>query len=101
MKRAIGAVAITCRHTQQVNATSSKKDDLGHVLSFLRAAERVNLRRMQECSKKYAKSADFVHADNQEARIKPGFIQLKDHAVILARQEIMEQVEALRQNAST
>ena len=62
MKRAIGAVAITCRHTEHVNDSSSKEDDLGHVLSFLRAAERVNLQRMQECSKKYPKISDFVHA---------------------------------------
>ena len=97
MKRAIGVVASASKAATREQCATTKEDDLGHVLGFLRAAQKVNLKRMQECAAKYPKILEYVQANNPEARSTSGFTQLKDHAVTLARKQVTEEVEALRE----
>ena len=101
MKRAIGVVAAARRVEHYRAEENSVEDNLGHVLGFLRAAEKVNIRRMGECAKAYPKKCEYVHPANPEARSSAGFCALKDHAVILARRQITEEVDALQDSASS
>ena len=73
-------------------------DKLGWVLSFIRAAEKVNMTRMAACAKAYPHIATFVAPSNPEARSTRGMWELRGHAVQLARQNITTSMQSLQNN---
>ena len=72
-------------------------DKLGWVLSFIRAAEKINLARMRACAKAYPHITHFVNPEDPEARCKCGMNDLRNHSIQLARQSITDNIEELRE----
>ena len=101
MKRAMGVTGRALGAERSISATCNSEDKLGDVLGFFRAAEKVNLHRMEECAKAYPNITTYVHPSNPEARLSSGCMRLRDHAVMLARQQITEEVETMRDTAVT
>ena len=96
IKRAMHTVAASMRREEDEAQIEGTDDELGWVLSFLRAAEQVNLTRMRRCAKACPKIVEYVQPENPEARSSPGFWQLKEFAVQLARRTLTEEIADLR-----
>ncbi|CAK0886943.1 unnamed protein product [Prorocentrum cordatum] len=96
VKRAMHTVAASMRREEDEAQIEGTDDELGWILSFLRAAEQVNLTRMRRCAAVCPKIAGYVQPENPEARSSPGFWQLKDFAVQLARRSLTEEISELR-----
>ena len=67
-------------------------------ITFVRAAERVDVSRMRRCARAFPKIADYVSPENPEARTSPGFWRLKELAVQLARLALTEDLEQLQRD---
>ena len=81
IKRAMHTVAQGMRRQEYHSRAVGTDDKLGWVLSFIRAAEKVNLRRMRECAKAYPHITSFIDPENPEARSSSSMWNLRDHAL--------------------
>lgn len=70
-------------------------DKLGWTMSFIRAAEAVNLSRMAPCAQACPHLTSFVNPADPNARLRAKFAALRLHAVELARSAITEKVTQL------
>ena len=69
---------------------TTPEDRKGWMLAFIRAAERVNLRRMKECAQACPEIYEYASPHNPEARSTPGIWKLRERAIALCREEIAE-----------
>jgi hypothetical protein len=83
-------------HTEGLVAKADRAEDkLGNTISFIRAAEEKNLKRMAQCTRIYPELANYIHADDPNARIKPAMEKLRDHAKQLAHDSLACEMSAL------
>jgi len=68
-------------------------------MTFLRAAENINLKTMKKCADAYPYLKSLCNPDNLNIRISNDFLQIKEHAVELARNAITSELTALQGNA--
>ena len=61
-------------------------------MQYIRAAEHVRLAAMRSCVSRYPHLASFVVPDDPEARTRPGMLRLREHAVELGRQGLLEEL---------
>ena len=60
VKRAMHTVANGMRREEIEAQTDGTDDELGWVLSFIRAAERVDVSRMRRCARAFLKISEYV-----------------------------------------
>ena len=87
------------RKELQGRAERGTSSEMGWLIAFIRAAENVNLKRMKTCALACPLILQHAHPDNPEARSSEGISKLKELVVRLAREEITEEIEMLRQAA--
>ena len=99
MKRAMRAVTQNMLKEKCTSEAATNTDKLGCTLSFIRAAEQVRLGQMATKVREYPTIGSFVSALDPEARSKPGFQQLKDHALQLAKEEVTDELRAMNKDS--
>ena len=67
-------------------------------MTFLRAAENINLKTMKKCADAYPYLKSLCNPEDPNLRISNDFLQIKDHAVELARNAITSELTALQGN---
>ena len=67
-------------------------------MRFIRAAESVNMTVMRQCTIEYPYITTHVNPANPEARSQPGMMDLRSHAVELARKSLLEEIQQLNQS---
>ena len=80
VKRAMHTVADGMRREEAETRANGTDDELGWVLSFVRAAERVDVSRTRRRAREFPKISENVNPENPEARTRPSFWKLKDLA---------------------
>eukprot|EP00959_Pyramimonas_sp_CCMP1952_P045602 952742-Pyramimonas_sp.AAC.1 len=80
VKRAMRTVSKGMRRAEDEARADGTDDQLGWVLSFVRAAESVNITGMRRCAKACPAICGYVNSEDPEASAKPGFWQLKSRA---------------------
>jgi len=73
-------------------------DQLGWTMSFIRAAEGVNITRMRRCARAYPALAKFFPADDPNARLHSKMPALREHAYQLAKDAITNELTTLHQS---
>ena len=96
VKRAMHTVSGNMAKEGLYATASSNDDKLSCTLSFVRAAQAVNLDKMYRKYLEYPHIATFVNPKNPNACFTDGFRALLDHAVSLARQSITEELGDMR-----
>ena len=96
MKRAVRTVTYRMHKEGVVGNAERKDDQLGWTLSFIRAAEEVNLSRMASCARSYPSLATYIHHDDPNARSSAGMAKLREHALQLAKDAISDEMAELR-----
>jgi len=95
LKKAVHTVTRRMHKEGLTAAPESTGDKLGCTLSFIRAAEDLNMHRMRRCAQSYPELARYVHPDNPNARLGSGMHQLREHALELARTEVTQEATTL------
>ena len=67
-------------------------------MTFLRAAENINLKTTKKCADAYPYLKSLCNPEDPNLRISNDFLQIKDHAVELARNAITSELTALQGN---
>jgi hypothetical protein len=96
VKRAISTVTKHMHREHIVAEAAGTDDKLGWTMAYIRAIESIKLSRMSQCAKAYPYLASLVDPLNPNARIDPGMVRLRSHAVELARGGITEKLSRLR-----
>ena len=73
----------------QANSTDDK---LSWTMVFIRAAQTINIRRMERAAAAYPFISTIVHAGDPNARIHPNFQTLRNHAKDLAHQQLTDEL---------
>jgi len=97
VKRAMHTVSQHMRQEGLIAQAAGADDKLGWTMSYIRAAESVNVHRMQCCACAYPQLADFINPSNPNARDHPNMHAVREHALELAKQTITEQITHLKQ----
>ena len=97
LKRAMRTVAQTMHREGVIVQKMERDDQVGWTMSFLRAAEEVNLTRMQKCAQAYPYIATQVPPNDPNARLHRGMAALREHALQLTKDAISDDLQALRQ----
>ena len=84
-------VATTLQHDTPPLA-STTDDKLSWTMIFIRAAETINIRRMERAAAAYPFISTLLQAGDPNARIQPNFLTLRNHAKDLARQQLTEEL---------
>ena len=90
-KQAMWDVATTLQLDTPPEATSLD-DKLSWTMIFIRAAESINLRRMDRAATAYSHITTFIPAADPNARIHPNFQALRNHARDLAHQQLTDEL---------
>ena len=98
LKRAMRAVALTMQRENKLARAEESDDQLGWTMSFIRAAEDINLRRMQICAMAYPKLATYVSPEDLHARIREGMSRLREHALQLAKDAVTGKLQNLQRS---
>ena len=69
---------------------------LGWTMACIRAAESINLFRMDQCAAAYPFLASLVDTSDPNTRTTENMPRLREHALELAKESISEEVEQLR-----
>ncbi len=93
LKGAIHMATEAIKKIGETGGEESKDDELGWTMRFIRAAERVNLKKMNRAAREAPAISKFVNPGDPEARSKQGFWRLKERAVELARESLMKDME--------
>ena len=65
---------------------------------FIRAAETINIRRMERAAAAYPFITTLIQAGDPNARIHPNFQTLRDHAKELAHQQLTDELLQAQRN---
>ena len=84
-------VATTLQHDTPPQADSTD-DKLSWTMIFIRAAETINLRRMERAAAAYPFITTLIPAGDPNARIHPNFQTLRNHAKDLAHQQLTDEL---------
>ncbi|CAK0851772.1 unnamed protein product [Prorocentrum cordatum] len=101
MKEAMRQVTTTMNAMSQAAAAVTTEDKLGWAMSFLRAADEVNLPRTSARAQAHALLAALADAGNPTLRTSSDTRVLREHIVELARQDITDDLAALQADTST
>ena len=95
-KRAMWTVHLglqdSCKELDEKGDPRGHTSQVGWIMAFIRAAEKVNLGRMRTCALACPTICSYVNPADPEARSKDGMHQLRNFAVQLSRKEIAEEV---------
>ena len=67
-------------------------------MTFIRAAEKINLGVMRKCAVAYPKLATICNPADCNLRVRPEFKLVKDHAVELSREAVTRELTSLQGN---
>ena len=70
----------------------SNDDKLSWTMVFIRAAETLNIRRMERAAAAYPYITSLIHPGDPNARIHPNFQALRNHAKDLAHQQLTDEL---------
>ena len=98
LKRAMRGVALTMQRENNIARAEESDDQLGRTMSFIRAAEDINLRRMRICAQVYPKLATYVSLEDPNARIHEGMAKLREHALQLAKDAVTGELHDLQRS---
>ena len=94
------AVASTMQREGNLARAETPEDKLGWTVSFVRAAENVNLHQMRLCALAYPLLATYVPVEDPNARLHARMAQIKDHALQLAKESVTTELQELQRPAS-
>ena len=100
LKRSIRQVTLSMQREGLIAEAAEADDQLGWTMSFVRAAEEVNITRMRRCVRAYPDLAKFIPADDPNARLHPTMPALREHAHQLAKNAIANELALLQQSRS-
>ena len=80
--------------------TPTAPDRLGTTMQLIRAAEKVRLGVMRRCAAEYPHLRTFIDPNDPEARSRPGMTQLRQHAVELGRQALLDDLRGFQEARS-
>ena len=88
------------RNLQQETPPEAKSvdDKLSWTMIFIRAAQTLNIRRMERAAAAYPYITTFVQARDPNARIHPNFRELRNHARDLAHQQLTDELLQLNRS---
>jgi len=95
---------VTDNHRGETPSTGeaiSPDDKLGYTMSCLRHIERHNEQGMQKCARAYPKLRDWIYEGTNFTIAATNIIQLRNHAIELAREQIQEQIQSLNSAEAT
>ena len=93
-KEAMWDVATRLQNEAPPEATSNE-DKLTWTMVFIRAAESINIKRMERAAAAYPQIESFVPAGDPNARVHQNFFELKNHAAELARSQLTDELNQL------
>ena len=96
LKRAIHSAAKCIGKEIQKTTAINAQDKVEWIMTFIRAAEKQNLRRMKQCATACPTILQYCHPDNPEARSTVQFQELKELVISLSRRDITDKIEALK-----
>ena len=91
LKQSMWDVASTLQHDTPPQANTTD-DKLSWTMIFIRAAETINIRRMERAAAAYPFITTLIQAGDPNARIHPNFQALRDHAKDLAHQQLTDEL---------
>ena len=91
LKQSMWEVATTLQQDAPPLANSTD-DKLSWTMVFIRAAQTVNIRRMQRAAEAYPFITTLIQAEDPNARIHPNFQTLRNHAKDLAHQQLTDEL---------
>ena len=97
-KRAMHTVAKGIDRQKQENKQDAAEDRIGHIMSFIRAAEEIDLPKMRRSSKLCPIICQHVNPLDPNAREKAGMDELRNLVVRLAREKITTECSELDDN---
>ena len=77
----------------EIAGVNSAQEEVEWMMTFVRAAEKCNLRRMKQCTLACPKILQHCNPDNPEVRSTEGFQTIKDLIIEDARRQLMEEME--------
>ena len=100
LKDAIKEVSGRIQGEGHTKSCEDTEDCLGWTMSMIRAAEEVNVSKMEKCVRAYPKIRELVRGADPGIRNNGGLGKLRGHAITLARQEDSEEIQELMEKPS-
>ena len=97
LKQAMWDAATTLQHDAPPEA-ETLEDKLSWTMIFIRAAETLNIRRMERAAAAYPHISTLIQTGDPNARIHPNFQSLRNHAKDLAHQQLTNELVHLNDN---
>jgi hypothetical protein len=95
LKKALRDVTLSMGQRLRNDIAKTTDDKLSWTMMFIRAAESVQIRRMQKCTLAYPHLAKISDCRDPNLRRGAGLNVVRDHAVELARTSVQEEMRAL------